>query len=143
MYQFGMKDLISLHSCISSGSDISAESDHYISLALHLLRQSGINLTTQKVAQVKSATSKSSIGPLLKKDIGNAGILLLSRCVTAVDLWVRLEQTVTVMEEKTADEPQNLLMNLRTHRFDSYDKLIYSSHILFQLLLHMMHTWKT
>lgn len=81
MYQFGMKDLISLHSCISSGSDISAESDHYISLALHLLCQSGINLTTQKVAQVKSATSKSNIGPLLKKDIGNAGILLFCRDV--------------------------------------------------------------
>lgn len=39
MYQFRMKDLTSLHLCISCGSDISAESDHYISLALNLTQQ--------------------------------------------------------------------------------------------------------
>ena len=37
--------VISLHLCISSRSDISAESDIYVSRALDLLRQSGINST--------------------------------------------------------------------------------------------------
>lgn len=32
MYQFGIGDLISLLSCISSGSDVSAESDHFKSV---------------------------------------------------------------------------------------------------------------
>lgn len=63
-----------------------------------------------------SALTQSSIGPVLKKDVPNAGILFVSKYVTAVHLWGHLEQTETVMWKKTEDEPQNLLMNLRTQQ---------------------------
>lgn len=46
----------------------------------------------------------------------NVGILLFSKFITAVDLWGRLEQTESVTGEKTEDEPQNVLVNLRTQQ---------------------------
>lgn len=86
MYQIGMKDLISLHSCISSGSDISAESDHYVSLALNMLRQSGIKLNSTRRSGNVSAV-KVEAGLVLMKDITNADIPVLPKFIRAVDLW--------------------------------------------------------
>lgn len=77
----------------------------YVSLALKLTSGSG-NV---------SASSKSGAGPVLK-DITSADILLLPKYITAAGPRGRLEQTETVMGEKTDDEPQNLLMNLCTQQ---------------------------
>lgn len=82
IYQFGMKGLISLHLCISPGSDIRAESDLYVSQALKLLRQSGIKLN--------SAGSSGNVSTLSEKQYGNS----LDQCwwspfsLNALQQWI-------------------------------------------------------
>lgn len=114
MYQFGMKDLISLHSRISSGSDISAESDDYVSLALNSLRHSGIKLNSTSSSGNVSALSKSRRTSFKERYCECRYSSFLQ--IHYSSGWGHLEQTETVMGEKTEDEPQNLLMNLCTQQ---------------------------
>lgn len=47
---------------------------------------------------------------------GDVCILRFSEYIIGVDIWGQLEQTDTVMGEKTGDEPQSLFMNLCTQQ---------------------------
>ena len=76
-YQFGIGDLISLLSCISSGSDVSAESDHF-------------KLNSKGSSGDMSALCSSS--PSLKGKVFPMLVFFFScKYMTAVDLWGRLE----------------------------------------------------
>lgn len=76
-YQFGIGDLISLLSCISSGSDVSAESDHF-------------KLNSKGSSGDMSALCSSS--PSLKEKVFPMLVFFFScKYMTAVDLWGRLE----------------------------------------------------